>query len=184
MKHSDYITHLNNEEDKVYLRSKLLPVNMRLFNTSPEYKAIILQQCEYLKMLVTTKMEGYKLPHGMSSANAGLAFNIIAISRNRGDDKMYGEIMINPKITKLYGNIVDSLSNCGSLTLDAPIAIKRFENIRVEYYKENGTWHSTPFSREGGSFTIQHEIDHNNGILITERRTEESLLTDKVLLRN
>ena len=30
LKHSDYITHINNEEDVVYLKTKHFPVNMRL----------------------------------------------------------------------------------------------------------------------------------------------------------
>lgn len=183
MKHSDYITHIDNEEDNVYLRSKLLPVNMRLFETSPEYKAIILQQCEYLKMLVLTKMEGYKKPHGMSSANAGLAFNIIAICRNRETEKEYAEIMINPVITDAYGDIVDSLSNCGSITMDNPIAIKRWHAVRVMWCTEGGEYRTMPFTREFGGFTIQHEIDHNNGILITDRKTEKSLIKDEILLR-
>lgn len=84
MKHSDYITHMDNAEDVIYLRSTHFPVNMRLFETSPDYKAIILQQCDYIRKLCLTKMEGYKKPHGMSGANAGLAFNIIGIVKNRG----------------------------------------------------------------------------------------------------
>lgn len=168
MKHSDYITHIKNEEDKVYLRSKLLPVNIRLFNTSPEYKAIILQQCEYLKMLVLTKMLGYKKPHGMSSANAGLVFNIIAICRNRNEEDEFADIMINPKILNLGGDLVDTTTNCGSLTLKHPIAIKRREYVEVEYFNEQGDFIHEVFTREQGSFTIQHEIDHNLGILIID----------------
>lgn len=167
-KHSDYITHIDNKEDRVYLKSKHFPVNMRLFKTSPEYKNIILQQCRYLKTLVLTQMDGYKKPHGMSSANAGLAFNIIAICRYRNTNKEHAEVMINPKIVEYVKEFSDAETNCGSLTLDKPIKIKRPNWIKVEWYDEKGVWKSEIFKRETNSFTIQHEIEHNLGILITD----------------
>ena len=165
---TDYITHINNQEDKIYLKSRHFPVNMRLFKTSPEYKEIILAQCAYIRKLALTKNDGYKKPHGMSSANLGLSFNIIGIVKERNTSREYCDIMINPEIKKRYGDKVDALSNCGSLTLPNPIAIKRFEFVRVEWYSEDGRIHDSAFSREGNSFTIQHEIQHNLGILITD----------------
>ena len=167
-KHSDYITHINNEEDKVYLKSKHFPVNMRLFSTSPEYKAIILQQCAYIRSLCLDVKEGYKKPHGMSSANAGLAFNIIGITRNRNTKNEYCEIMINPEVTLRSIEKQGSMSNCGSLTLKDPIELYRHETIEVTWYDENGKSHQSMFNRQENGFTIQHEIDHNLGILITD----------------
>jgi peptide deformylase len=166
--HSDYITHINNDEDLVYLKSKHFPVNMRLFATSPEYKAIILQQCEYIRDLCLSQKEGYKKPHGMSSANAGLAFNIIGIAKNRNTDKEFCEIMINPVIITRSKDTIKSFSNCGSLTLQNPIEIERNAGIVVGYYTENGNYREKAFNRETGCLTVQHEIDHNLGILITD----------------
>ncbi len=74
-KHEDYVTHINNKEDEVYLKTKHFPVNMRLFKTSPTYRDIILQQCNYIRERCLDTIEGYKKPHGMSSANLGLAHN-------------------------------------------------------------------------------------------------------------
>lgn len=169
MKHSDYITHIKNEEDNIYLKSKHFPVNMRLFKTSQQYKDIILQQCQYISDLCLAKADGYKLPHGMSSANAGLAFNIIGVAINRNTDKAYCLIMINPIITYYSDEKVTTLSNCGSLTLEDPINIQRSKEIRVSYYQEDGNFmQNVKFIRETGAFTIQHEVDHNLGILITD----------------
>jgi peptide deformylase len=168
-KHSDYITHLKNEEDVVYLKSKHFPVNMRLFETSPEYKAIILQQCDYIRRLCLDTKEGYKKPHGMSSANAGLAFNIIGITRNRNKHDEYCEIMINPVITRYFGDVVNTLSNCGSLTLPDKIVVYRYKTIRVSWYNEEGVEKNAIFGIDNNSFTIQHEVDHNLGILITDK---------------
>lgn len=101
--HSDYITHISNPEDVIYLKTEHFPVNMRLFNTSPGYKAIILQQCSYIRSLCLEEKKGYKKLHGMSSANAGLSFNIIGVTRNRNQVGEYCQIMINPKIISYGG---------------------------------------------------------------------------------
>ncbi len=170
MKHENYITHIKNKEDQVYLKSKHFPVNMRLFKTSPEYKEIILQQCNYIRSLCLDTKEGYKKPHGMSSANAGLSFNIIGITKNRGKKDEYCEIMINPVIKEVSSYTITTSSNCGSLTLKEPISVLRFAQIHVEWYTENGSPNAQSFTREDGGLTIQHEIDHNNGILITDRK--------------
>lgn len=167
-KHSDYITHIDNEEDKPFLKSKLLNVNMRLFKTSLEYKTIILQQCEYLKMLVLTKMDGYKKPHGMSAANAGLTFNIITICINRGKKEEYAQVMINPRIVHKSKETILTSSNCGSIVLKEPIKVRRSTNIEVHYFNELGIELKEEFYRQNGAFTIQHEVDHNNGVLITD----------------
>lgn len=167
-KHSNYITHIKNDEDLVYLKTKHFPVNMRLFKTSKEYKDIILQQCNYIRKLCLEEKEGYKKPHGMSSANVGLAFNIIGITRNRNTKDEYCEIMINPQIIARSRSLIDSFSNCGSLTLDKDINIQRSSEIGVEWYNEDGILKQCNFKRNTGCLTIQHEIDHNLGILITD----------------
>jgi len=168
LKHSDYITHINNEEDNVYLKSKHFPVNMRLFKTSEQYKNIILQQCNYIRELCLDVKKGYKKPHGMSSANAGLAFNIIGITKNRLQDNEYCKILINPRIVEYMGDLVETTSNCGSITLDKPIKLTRNSEIIVNYFDEKGNEFVELFTRETGAFTIQHEVDHNNGILIID----------------
>jgi len=161
---SDFITHISNEDDKIYLRGTHFPVNMRLFNTSKKYKDIILQMCEYIRFLALTTMDGYKKPHGMSSANSGLSFNIIGIVQNRNEDTEYCKIFINPKILSTSDSTKITTSNCGSITLPNSIEVARYEWVEVSYYNEDGEFCVERFT----SPTVQHEIDHNNGILITD----------------
>jgi len=168
-KNSDYLTNISNGEDVVYLKSKLLPVNIRLMKSSSEYKDLILQQCNYIKFLALTTMDGYKKPHGMSAANAGLAFNIIGIVKNRSRKDEFCKILINPEIKEYLGDYIPVKTNCGSVILDNPIEIYRYETVDVCYCDENGNVWRHLFSRKDGSLTIQHEVDHNNGILITDR---------------
>ncbi len=67
----------------------------------------------------------------MSSANLGLAHNIIGVTRNRNTENEYCQIMINPKVVEYSDEEVESYSNCGSLTLPEPIAIRRPANVLV-----------------------------------------------------
>lgn len=173
MKHSDYITHISNKQDEVYLKSKHFPVNMRLFHSSKEYRDIILQQCNYIRKMALTQKDGYSKPYGMSSANVGLAFNIVGIVCNRNKKDEYCEIMINPDITYRSKETVKALSNCGSVTLDKPISIERNKEVSVSYFNENGEFKLKVFSRENGSLTVQHEVEHNLGILITDKISRE-----------
>jgi hypothetical protein len=159
IKHTDVCTLIKNEDDKDILTRRLFDVNMRLFDTSPGYRQVVLAACKYIKLLATTEREGYKKPHGFSGANAGIPFNIIALAD--------GSVMINPRIMSNHdASIRTSLSNCGSLMLDEPIEVWRWSKITFGYYDWNGKWHE----QTGYEPTVQHEIDHNKGILITDRK--------------
>jgi peptide deformylase len=168
--HSDHITHISNPEDQRYLKEPLIDVNMRLFGTSPQYRAVVLAACAHIEWLCLTKMEGYKLPHGMSGANAGIPWNIIGMAQQRDTPKANCYIMINPKITGRSRAMVESRSNCGSIRLPEPITIRRHAWIVCDWYDVNGIFHHKGrFDRRGNGLTIQHEVDHNLGVLITDR---------------
>lgn len=157
-KHLDVCTHIDFNFDHDILKRRLFDVNMRLFQSSPDYKSIVLCCAEYIRELARTTREGYKTPHGFSGANAGIPFNIIA-----DQERVY----LNPVITYRQG-VRRSTSNCGSLTLKEPIEIWRYEEISVDYFDLEGA----PHTIEGYLPTLQHEIDHNNGILITDRQVK------------
>ena len=169
MKIENYLTHIDNIEDKPYLKSKLLNVNIRLLKSNPEYKAIVKSCCDLLEKCALTKMEGYKLPHGTSGANLGIPFNIIAIVKNRGEKGAFCDIMINPKIIETSNKMIETYSNCGSIRLKQPIKINRHESVKVVWNDLDGNIYNKTLNRENGGLTIQHEIDHNLGILITDR---------------
>lgn len=168
MKHLDYCTHIKYENDRIFLTRKGFDVNMRLFNSSKQYKELILNICEYIKFLCSTKKEGYSKPRGFSGANAGFPLNIIAFDNNSNI-----EIMINPIITKLYGKKIKVKSNCGSLTLQKNISIIRSEFLDIKFYDVKGRLHKKiKIRKEERGFTIQHEVNHNNGILIIKEKRE------------
>jgi len=164
----DYLTHISRPEDLPFLKSKLFDVNIRLLKSSLRYRSSIASLCSYIDGLARTTFEGYKKPHGMSGANAGIPFNIISIVQNRGEVNESVLCMINPKILSTNGRQMITKSNCGSIRLKRQIEILRWQWITIGYFDLNGEYHKESFEPETGAFTIQHEIDHNLGILITD----------------
>lgn len=167
--HDDNITFIENDEDKPYLLNPLFNVNIRLLKSSPGYRKVVLAACDHISWLCMAGLPGYKLPHGMSGANAGVPWNIIGIARNRGEKDAYCEIMINPTIVQRSDEMIESQSNCGSIRLAEPIMVRRHSWVRVIWNDIAGKTRSFDFDRDHGSLTIQHEIDHNVGVLITAR---------------
>lgn len=84
MKASDLFTHVENAEDLVYLKTRVFPVNIRLFKSNPDYKKLIWECQDLIRKAALTKADGYKLPHGMSGANLAIPFNIVAYVTSRG----------------------------------------------------------------------------------------------------
>lgn len=159
--HLDYCTHIQFKDDRDILTRELFDVNMRLFHSSEPYRILVLRACGYIQHCADTEKEGYKKPHGWSGANAGIPWNIIAIKSGE-----YPSVMINPKIVGGRGEYKKVKSNCGSLTLDKPREIHRQEFVTVEWFDETGCPRRAEFGPTPG-YTIQHEIQHNLGILIT-----------------
>jgi len=165
------LTFIKNPEDLEYLHRKLFDVNIRLLKSSSVYKDLISKCCDIISKYALTTLKGYSKPYGMSGANLAIPYNIIAIVKNRGKEDEHVDIMINPKIC---GNSIDKVSaqsNCGSIRLSSPIDITRWASVTVSWYDINGNRYIHRFDRKDGSLTIQHEIDHNNGILIIDRLT-------------
>jgi peptide deformylase len=162
LRHEDVCTLLRNGGvERDILTRKGFDVNMRLFESSPGYRDIILEVVSYIKRLATTEREGYKKPHGFSGANVGIPLNIIALAD--------GTVMLNPTYYPTRTDTRVSVSNCGSLLLEKPITIRRYAEVRVKWFDLDGRQQV----KTGYYPTEQHEVDHNNGILITDREAEK-----------
>ncbi len=156
------------EFDRDCLRRKLFKVNMRLFKSSQQYKDHILGIIEYMKWAMSQRWEDYKSnpdggTYGISCANLGMAYNVIGW-RN-GEEFNF---MINPEVIEKSDKIVETKSNCGSIKLKEKISVKRPSWVTVSYYDVDGNFQTKKFSGKEAGYTIQHEIDHNNGKLITD----------------
>ena len=108
------------------------------------------------------KKEGYTKPKGWSGANAGIPFNIIATHKLG--------VLINPKVWNKREPIIVN-SNCGSLTLQNSIEVTRYKYIDLLYNDvTNGDRQQLLNYCGDDVFTIQHEVEHNLGILISDNK--------------
>jgi peptide deformylase len=176
LKCSDYMVQdLDPEEfDRTILHRRLFPVNMRLFKSSGIYRQVIMDAVNYMDQQLKVTYEDYSAPQGVSGANLGLPWNIIAF-------KLKGNIkfMINPVITSKSPEMIETFTNCGSLRLSEKIKVLRHRIIDVAYYDLKGhKCIETKISRMEGGFTIQHEVDHNLGITILDRNKEQTKVSN------
>lgn len=76
-------------------------------------------------------------------------------------------ILINPTYKPLTTDLVSDFEACYSVSSKAG-KVPRFREIELEYYDEKGQYHQ---QIETGFYArvLQHEIDHLNGVLITDR---------------
>lgn len=160
LRHEDYCTFLTNPDDRDILTRPLFNVNLRLLKSSDGYRAIVQSCASYILWCAQTEKEGYSKPKGYSGANAGIPFNIVATAK--------GDVLLNPKVIQYSSACKETSSNCGSLLLKLPIWVRRPSHVVVEYYDLEGVRHTL----SGFIPTIQHEIDHNNGILILDREVK------------
>ena len=140
-------------------------VNMRLFNASDGYKFSVLVAIDHMIETMHKDFDNYPEIKGISGANVGIPYKIIVVKKKNDVDL----VMINPKIIRHSKKKVKAKTNCGSVNLCESIEVKRYCWVIVEYYNRKGSKCCEKFDREHYGFTIQHEIDHVNGILITDK---------------
>ena len=157
------------EKDNSILRKLLFNVNMRLYNNNTAYKELISTIINHMTTTLKQKYTDYPKVKGISGANVGIPFNIVIIKIKR-KTKDAIVVFINPKCKKTENSKLHIVSsNCGSLCLKENISVERHDSIDLEYYNINGRLiHKYVDTQE--VYTLQHEIDHNNGILITDHQ--------------
>lgn len=151
---------LDKSEQGEMLHRKLFDVNIRLYNKNKIYRALVLDTVQYMVKLCDCEFSNYAKLKGISGANVGIPFNIVVV------DKM---VFLNPKIVTYSSDTKVINSNCGSLRLPSKVNVTRSKSITVAYVDPyDGSQKTERYSGAIGS-TLQHEIDHNNGITILDR---------------
>jgi peptide deformylase len=169
------------------LRRKGFDVNMRLFRDNSGYRNLVLGITMYMGKLMSASYTDYSKLSGISGANIGIPLNIVGVRATetfRPDpatsllkDSIW--FLINPKIVAHSEATRIVKSNCGSIRLPEKIKVRRYEWVEVEYCNIEGKNVKTKV--EGPmACTLQHEIDHNMGILITEKEEKcEGSVSDR-----
>jgi peptide deformylase len=104
---------------------------------------------------------------GLAAPQVGLSKRVLVIDVRQENQPVY--IMVNPRITRREGEI-EAEEGCLSLP-EVFGQVKRAERVQVAYIDREGE--ERTLEAEGLlARAIQHEIDHLNGVLFSDRVTE------------
>lgn len=105
---------------------------------------------------------------GLSAVQIGVPLRIFVIDAHlEEEDFHFRGVFINPKITREWGDLVKYPEGCLSIPGLAGM-VERPSNIELEWYDQDWKYHKEEFSGYKAR-VIQHEYDHLDGILYTER---------------
>ena len=143
------------------------------FPLSDDYKKLIKDAMDYLEMSqIEEYSEKYNLRPGMGLAfvQLGLLDNVFVIVNEVEDKKFERYVVINPKIISQSEEMiyVGEGEGCLSVNRDVEGIVPRCARVTVEAYDENGDLYTIRV-REDLAVAFQHEMDHLNGILFTDR---------------
>lgn len=122
------------------------------------------------KMKTTLKRSGGV---GLAAPQVGILDRIAIVRFEKGKKYTPAFVIINPKILSFSDE--QSVAEEGCLSIDEFTAdIPRYNDIEVEYMDEHGNEHQRKLSGFNAR-VVQHEIDHLNGVLITDRMIEKAI---------
>ena len=153
------------EHESDGLTRPLFDVNLKRFKNVPAYRNIVISVIAYMRnLLMLYEFSNYSKLAGISGANVGVPWNIVLV-KDRNDKCL---TMINPSVVGMSEGKITVKSNCGSLCITKKIDVGRREWVEVLYYDVKGNPQKERFAVEDKGCTIQHEIDHNRGVLIVD----------------
>lgn len=143
------------------------------FPLDSKMKKLINDCLDYLEMSQDEKIaEKYDLRAGMglSFCQIGIMKRIFVISEDMGDGTFGRYIIINPKMISHSEELIYVGEGEGCLSVNRPTVgiVPRYARIRVKAYDENGDEIEIR-AREDISIAFQHEMDHLDGILFTDK---------------
>ena len=143
------------------------------FPLSNEDKKLISDALIYLKMSqIDEYMEKYKLRAGMGLAfiQLGIPKRIFVIVEEQDDGTFKNYTIINPKVISTSEELVyvGEGEGCLSVNRDVEGIVPRCARILIETCDLDGNKY-TIRAREELAIAFQHEIDHLNGILFTDK---------------
>ena len=112
-------------------------------------------------------MTGGALSKGLAAPQIGVSKRIIASS-------LYGtvQVLVNPEIISKSGHYL-SEEGCLSLPSHARRVLNRSKKIQVRYYDIKGI-EKEIILKERFAATLEHEIDHLNGVLYIDKPQQTS----------
>lgn len=125
---------------------------------------------EFIENMFDTMYDSDGVGLAAPQVNKSIRLFIVDASPMADEDeslKDFKKIFINAQITERSGEIISMEEGCLSIP-GIREEVKRETKIRMEYYDENWEFHDEYF--EGmAARVIQHEYDHLDGILFTDK---------------
>lgn len=153
-----------------------------IFPLSKEEKKKIKEMLVYLKKSQIEEIaERLNLRPGMGLAAIQVGIDkrffviVEEIDRDENDKQEFNNyVIVNPKLISHSEEMIYSElgEGCLSVNREVPGIVPRYARVTIEAYDENANKINIR-AREELSIAFQHEIDHLNGILFTEKITED-----------
>ncbi len=159
-----------------------------IFPLEEEDKKLIKEAYEYLRNSQDEKLaEKYNLRPGMGLAfvQLGKLKRIFIISYKEEDDSFTEYTVINPKIISYSNELVyvEEGEGCLSVNREVEGIVPRHARITVGYYDEEGNYKEERV-REEMAVAFQHEMDHLDGIMFTDRIDKKNPFRNKDKMRS
>lgn len=143
------------------------------FPLCDEYKNIIPEMLKHLRYSQIEKYaKKYELRPGMGLAapQVGINKNFFVVCYEVSDGKFEDYILINPKVISYSEEMIYAGEGEGCLSVNREVEgiVPRHARITVEGYDMEGNLIRYRV-REDLAIAFQHELDHLNGILFTDR---------------
>ncbi len=157
------------------------------FPVSKEDRRLAEDTIKYLEMSQDEDIaEKYNLRAGMGMAfvQLGKLKRIFVIANEREDHTFEEYVIINPKIISRSEELIFVGEGEGCLSVNRPVEgiVPRHARVTVEYYDYEGN-KKTIRVREDLAVAFQHEIDHLDGILFTDKIDPKNPYKNKEKMR-
>ncbi len=159
-----------------------------VFPLDKEDKKLINEAYEYLRNSQDEELaEKYNLRPGMGLAfvQLGKLKRIFIISYKEEDGSFTEYTVINPKVISYSNELVyvEEGEGCLSVNREVEGIVPRHARITVGYYNEEGKYKEERV-REEMAVAFQHEMDHLDGIMFTDRIDKTNPFKNKEKMRS
>ena len=142
---------------------------------------------DYLEMSQNEELaEKYDLRAGMglSFCQIGIMKRIFVVSEDFGDGTFGRYIVINPKVLSHSEELiyVGEGEGCLSVNRETIGIVPRYARMKLRAYDEHGEEYEIRV-REEIAIAFQHELDHLDGILFTDKIDKKNPFKDKEKMR-
>ena len=158
------------------------------FPLCDEYKNIIPEMLKHLRYSQIEKYsKKYDLRPGMGLAAPQLGINkrFFVVCYEVKEGKFEDYILINPKIVSYSEELIYTGEGEGCLSVNREVEgiVPRHARITVGYYNEEGKYKEERV-REEIAVAFQHEMDHLDGIMFTDRIDKTNPFKNKEKMRS